>query len=131
MAVSQRINEGAGNFYQFGFGNFHELPAVPAAERPIFIVRVVGLQGEGHIVDSRKGREISLVAVYRGRFTLSDLSNDFTADESVTLLGELIIANQSYGNCTYLGANMIAQPRIDGKNGLWFVPVVLRWRMRT
>lgn len=131
MSVSHETTESSSTFWSFAFGNLHNDPATPGAERPIFPFSVVGLQGEAHLVDSRKGRELVVEATYAGYASRAALITAFDGDDSQSLLGELLINSVSYGNATFLGCFMTRSPQQDGKNGLWFVDAVLRWRLRT
>jgi hypothetical protein len=142
MSVSHTPTESGGTPYtSWGFGDAHTLPPEQPPDLPIIVSQVPGLQGEAHQTDLPKGRDIAVEATYSGYASFAALLTAFRADQAQTLngagsglgtlRGALSINSVSYGNATFLGAAMTRSPQTDGKNGLWFVDAVLRWRLRS
>jgi hypothetical protein len=133
MSVSHETTETSSVFWTFPFGNSHSVPPEPPSDLPIIVSQVPGLTGEAHQVDVRKGRELVVEACYSNYANLAALLTAFRLDQAKAgnLLGELLINSITYGNATFLGVAMTRSPQVDGKNSLWFVDAVLRWRLRT
>lgn len=133
MSVSHETTESSSTFWTFPFGDSHSVPAEPPPDVPIIVSQVPGLQGEAHQTDSSKGRDLVIEACYSNYASLAALLTAFRLDQSKAgnLLGELLVNTLSYGNATFLGVAMTRSPQVDGKNSLWFVDAVLRWRLRS
>jgi hypothetical protein len=131
MAVSHETTEDSSVFYTtWGFGNAHTLPLAPGAERPIEPIWIAGLQGEGHWVDERKGRDIAIEVTYSGYASHSALLAAFETDDSQTLTGFLTIGGGTYGDATFLGVSLISQPTRNGIDQLFYAHGVARWRLK-
>lgn len=132
MAVSHETSPGSGVFWAFAFGDFHDPPPIPSPDPAIIAARWFGVQGEGHIVGGTWGRDLSLRALYRGYASYAALVTAFAADAAKVgaLTGPVAIDGVSHGNGTLTGVRMTDRPMPDGKNGLWFAPAVLTWRLR-
>lgn len=135
MSVLQNATS-TGSPYQFLFGDRHTIPADPDLGVNIFPVQVVGLEGEGHLVDEAKGGDIVIEATYYGYFNEQFCRNAFRSDRAQCgkLLGNLWIGGISYGTATFAAIQMLNDRfgngvRMDGKNGLIYCEALLRWRL--
>lgn len=135
MAVLQNATS-TGSPYQFLFGDRHTIPPDPDLGVTIFPVQVVGLQGEGHLVDEAKGGDIAIGVDYYGFLNEQFCRDAFRTDRAKCgkLIGNLWINTISYGTATFLSAQMLEDQygngvRIDGKNGLVYCSAILRWRI--
>lgn len=136
MSVSHETTETSGVFWPFNFGNRHNSPAPPPADRPIIVSQVPGLQGEAHQDDLRKGRDFGLVVRYAEYDSEALIGTAVAEDDSKTLLGELLINGNTFGNATFLGVTVLPDQqgngfRRDGKNDKWFCDAFVRWRLRS
>lgn len=135
MSILQRTSD-SGPYHIFGCGDRHTSPDEPTFEPAIFPVQVVGLQGEGHLVDEPKGGDLELFADYYGADNEAFLRNAIRLDRAKEgkLLGELVVNGLTFGTATFRSIQVLKDHRgngirIDGKNGLYYATCVLLWRL--
>jgi len=133
MSVIQYVEGSSGTDYTFLFGDYHTSPRRPTADPMLIVRRWFGIAGEGHIVGKTAGRDLRIRALYRGAASEAALQAAVDSEDAFSneLTGSLFINLINHGPATFLGVSMIDDPMPDGKNGLWFVPAIATWRLRT
>lgn len=95
-----------------------------------------GVIGEAVILDSPKGRELSMTGTLVGYATYASLMTAFDAINaqqnqlSGTLTVTLAGSSHDYPNCTFKGATR-ERPIKNAVDGTWRLPITLRWRQRS
>lgn len=133
MSLAQLPDEDStapADLYVFACGDAHEIPPPAPRDQAIIVSRWFGIQGEGHIVGGKWGRDIACQGTYFGADTMQILVAAIDTDDSQELTGELFVNSVSYGMATFLGVGATRPPQVDGRNGKWFTDVLFRWRLR-
>lgn len=106
-------------------------------DAPVIVGQFVGVQGESHLLDETKGRDLRCETLLTGYATKAacDAALDAVANKANRLTGTLTeevgAGTTTYPSVTFRGYTTIHGPRYDGSglNG-WSSKIMLRWRER-
>ena len=124
----------------FNFYNHNHTPVTRLSQPEVQLAvrRLFGLQGEFHIRGERGGSDLSCVMTMDNFATRTLLQDqlDSIQYQSLKLTGDLVEVLPNGGltrfaDCTFLGAQPIGAPFLDGSGQWgWVQRILLQWRAR-
>lgn len=130
MAISQ-------DSYDFGGAKLnHGAASLMPVDVSVQVMRVAGINGESHLADQPKGRELVVEGYLRNYSSLQLLTDDLDEidDNAGQLNGTVTITGDAAltaPRMTFMGREVIQPPRYDGsgQHG-WFCKIRLKWTQR-